>query len=315
LSISVRFGDGRASLINRYRGPEGTRLLVEALRAQHFIEGDEGLAAALSEQGILEEFEANQRIITQGASDNDLILIVSGQVTILVNGRKVSERRAGQHVGEMALIDPSVVRSATVVAQRETVVLRIAEPAFSRIADSKPRIWRLLSLEIARRLRERGNLIKPPNDKPHVFIGSSREALPLAREIESALERDDLVVKLWTNGVFGASATVIESLESTARLMDFAVLVLSPDDKILSRDKEHIAPRDNVIFELGLFMGALNRNRTFVVFPRSADLKIPSDLAGVTFEPFEEGASETLTERLAPICTKLRAVFNELGQK
>ena len=49
-----------------------------------------------------------------------------------------------------------------------------------------------------------------------------------------------------------------------------------------SGDKSADAPRDNVLFELGLFMGRLGRSRTFVAYNKDAGLKLPSDLAGVT---------------------------------
>lgn len=63
---------------------------------------------------------------------------------------------------------------------------------------------------------------------------------------------------------------------------DFAVLVLTPDDKTTSRGKVKAAPRDNVIYELGLFTGALGRERALVVVPSAVDIKIPTDLLGVT---------------------------------
>ena len=46
---------------------------------------------------------------------------------------------------------------------------------------------------------------------------------------------------------------------------DFAAFIISPDDTVISRDAENLAPRDNVIFELGLFMGVLNRQRVFLI--------------------------------------------------
>ncbi len=63
---------------------------------------------------------------------------------------------------------------------------------------------------------------------------------------------------------------------------DFAVLVLTPDDMVQSRGTSSLTPRDNVLFELGLFMGGIGRDRTFVVHDRSQAMRMPSDLAGVT---------------------------------
>jgi hypothetical protein len=65
---------------------------------------------------------------------------------------------------------------------------------------------------------------------------------------------------------------------------DFAVLVLTDDDQITCRKVTQASPRDNVVFELGLFMGALGRRRAFPLVAQTADgaPKIPSDLLGNT---------------------------------
>lgn len=57
--------------------------------------------------------------------------------------------------------------------------------------------------------------------------------------------------------------------------------MLTPDDLVRYRGKKVNAPRDNVIFELGLFMGAIGRDRTYLL-TSSKEMKIPSDLDGIT---------------------------------
>jgi predicted nucleotide-binding protein len=302
-------------MIDRYQGDEGRRLLVEALRAQTFVDGNLELAQAVSEISYLEQVEPGQHVIDQGASDNDLVLIISGSLSIHVNGRKVAERRSGQHVGEMALIDATARRSATVIANEQTVLARISETNFSKFAQRHHHVWRLLGIEMARRLRERSKFITVPNEKPLVFIGSSRESLDIARAIEVGLS-GDIVVRIWTSGVFEASKTSIESLEKEARMADFGVLVFAGDDNVFSRGVDYAAPRDNVIFELGLFMGSLTRSRTFIVLPKGAELKIPTDLLGVTPIDFESsGDGGYLAERLKPVCDELSAIIEKLGSK
>ncbi len=68
---------------------------------------------------------------------------------------------------------------------------------------------------------------------------------------------------------------------------DFAVLVLTPDDVTESRGASQLSPRDNVLFECGLFMGRLGRERAFIVCDKSTKLKLPSDLAGVSLIPYD----------------------------
>ena len=88
-------------------------------------------------------------------------------------------------------------------------------------------------------------------------------------------------VKLWSDGVFGASQFAMESLEAQLASADFALLVTTPDDEVITRGRNSGAPRDNVVFELGLFMGAISRHRTYLLTPRGVEVKIPTDLLGL----------------------------------
>jgi len=155
------------------------------------------------------------------------------------------------------------------------VACEVAEKNFAELASGKPDLWRRLAIELADRLRQRNALVIAPNPRPHLFIGSSTESLSVARAIQLGLEHDDVTVKVWTDGVFGVSAFTIEALEDEIRSADFGVLVLSPDDKVLARGMVEEAPRDNVVFELGICMGALTRTRTFFVYPRDIDIQRP----------------------------------------
>src|SRR5258706_16394624 len=101
------------------------------------------------------------------------------------------------------------------------------------------------------------------NDKPRVFIGSSSEALTVARVLQSQLE-DSCQVTIWNQGVFGVGIPILESLIKQTKRTDFAILVLTPDDKIITRGTGYPAARDNVIFELGLFCGSVGTNRTYI---------------------------------------------------
>src|SRR4051794_10210913 len=94
---------------------------------------------------------------------------------------------------------------------------------------------------------------------PRLFVGSSSEALPVARVLEELLERDATVIP-WTADVFEPGGTTIESLLTELERADFAVLIFAPDDQVLSRQAEHLSVRDNVLFEAGLFMGRLGRH-------------------------------------------------------
>ena len=140
------------SLLEQFQGSDGRQHLLDALAAQPLV-GDKDLAVIVAQRLKLEEVPAGKNLIKQGASDTDLFLILKGAVSIAVDGRVVARKEAGEHVGEMAVVDPVTPRSASVVATADSVVARIAEPDFSALADRHPRLWRRIALELASRLR------------------------------------------------------------------------------------------------------------------------------------------------------------------
>ena len=302
-------------MINRFRGVEGRDRLISALRQQTIIHDSEALSKELSNRVELLPLESEDELISQGEADNDLYFILTGRLSIIVNGREVAIRESGQHVGEMVLIDPSAKRSASVVAIEQTVVAKISEASFRPLANEYPRVWQLIATELAKRLQQRNRLVATTNPRPVLFIGSSTESLPIARAIQSNFSHDDFVVKLWTERVFGPSQFVITELEKQIQESDFAVLVLGHDDEVISRNQKSDAPRDNVIFELGLFMGALSHERTFMIIPRGCDIKIPTDLLGLTPLDYRLEDSDDFVSLLGPVCNELREIISRIGVK
>lgn len=115
-----------------------------------------------------------------------------------------------------------------------------------------------------------------------IFIGSSKEAVDIANAVFAELE-DECDPTVWDQDLFKPSSYTLESLEGLVPSADYAVLILSPEDLQTSRGKIRPSPRDNVIFELGFFIGALSRKKVFVIMPKDGDIKIPSDFHGMTF--------------------------------
>ncbi|WP_221393430.1 TIR domain-containing protein [Dyadobacter sp. NIV53] len=149
-------------------------------------------------------------------------------------------------------------------------------------------------------------------DKPSVFIGSSTEGLKIAKTIQLLLDRV-CEVTIWSQGVFGLSKGYLEELVSSLEKFDFAILVLTPDDMTISRETESDSPRDNVIFELGLFVGGIGRNRTYVVYDRTKKIKIPSDLAGISMATFELHSNGNLESSLGACCTRIENEIEKNG--
>lgn len=120
---------------------------------------------------------------------------------------------------------------------------------------------------------------------PRIFIGSSREGLKIAEYIKYKLTREEFEVFIWTDDVFKANNSVLETLLKEASLFDFGILVATKDDYTVKRNEEFQTARDNVVFEFGLFLGRLGTNRAFVLQEKGTEL--PSDLYGVTIPRFE----------------------------
>jgi hypothetical protein len=150
-----------------------------------------------------------------------------------------------------------------------------------------------------------------------VFIASSSEGLEVERAVRALLLdalRDRAELRPWTRE-FDLSATYIESLEKAAEEADFAILVVTPDDVTISRDKKKAAPRDNVVFELGLFMGCLGRERCFIVNEERPDLKVPSDLLGVHSASFKRREGRDLKSALDAACLSISERIENLGAR
>ena len=99
------------------------------------------------------------------------------------------------------------------MALEETVVAVLSEQSITLVADQHPVIWRRMAVVLSNRLRQRTEHVRPRNEVPVVFIGSSRESLVIAEAFRDGLAAKDVIVRLWSEGVFGASRFPIDDLE------------------------------------------------------------------------------------------------------
>jgi hypothetical protein len=121
-------------------------------------------------------------------------------------------------------------------------------------------------------------------DKPRIFLGSSGRQAKLLQSLTRGLE-DIAHVEPWT-AVFNPGTTTLGRLIELTREVDFAAFVFAGDDWTNvgavsgGPDAGQASPRDNVVFEAGLFGGVLGMRRTFILHANSA--KLPTDLLGLT---------------------------------
>ncbi len=165
-----------ADIAVRFSGPEGQRALIDLLSRQSLFEGNHNVISAVAAEAVVVPVDPDQIIITQGGADTDIYFILVGSLVVTPNGRDDTIRGAGTHVGEMAMIDPAVLRSATVRAGEPSVLAKLSEPQFSAIAQEHPFIWRHLARELAVRLRQRVAKVTKRAEEARVFIASSSES-------------------------------------------------------------------------------------------------------------------------------------------
>jgi len=153
--------------------------------------------------------------------------------------------------------------------------------------------------------------------KPTLFIGSSTERLPLARGLKQILA-DCADVTVWDEAPeFVMGESILNGLIKVGEFYDFALLVFGQDDSAMMGGKEVPTLRDNVIFELGLFMGHMGTGRAFWLSPRGS--KAPdlfSDLGGIvhlTFDERELSNTTAITESFAETRDKVYRQISLLG--
>ncbi|WP_310291241.1 TIR domain-containing protein [Rhizobium sp. BE258] len=300
-------------MLERFQGDIGKDLRIESFSAQTMVGGDVKLAEALAEIAEILEVDAGATLIEQNGEDDDIFFIFSGALSIHINGRRLGARGRGEHVGEMAAIEPTQRRSATVIAEDRSIVAKLTAQQFSTLAKTYPDMYRQIARSLSRRLLERNKHVGTLREKVRVFIISSAEALPVARLVRNAFEHDPFITTIWTDGVFRVANYTLTSLEAEIDDSDFAVAIAHADDLTESRGKDWPSPRDNVVFELGLFMGRLGRQRAILMEPREEKVKLPSDLSGITTIPYRFENGRDAAAQIAPACDKLRQHILDLG--
>jgi hypothetical protein len=122
-------------------------------------------------------------------------------------------------------------------------------------------------------------------DKPRIFLGASGKQEKLLQALTRGLA-DIARVEPWMTS-FNPGTSTLERLLELTREVDFAAFVFAQDDWTSVSPKAsaepapgQASPRDNVVFEAGLFGGVLGMRRTFILHANGA--KLPTDLLGLT---------------------------------
>ena len=141
--------------------------------------------------------------------------------------------------------------------------------------------------------------------KPRVFIGSSTEGLPIAKMVRRSLSKW-AECTLWKDA-FTFNRSYFDTLAKSINFYDMGVLVATADDFTRSREQMFESPRDNVVFEFGLFLGGLGPKKVFLI--RQDGTKLPSDLLGISLPTFPRESGQEQREALSDICRLIKRDF------
>ena len=151
-------------------------------------------------------------------------------------------------------------------------------------------------------------------DRPRIFLGSSGKQTKLLQALTRGLE-DICHVDPWTSS-FNPGTTTLSRLVELAHEVDFAAFVFARDDWTTvspgaspSAAAGQASPRDNVVFEAGLFGATLGMRRTFILHAKEA--KLPTDLVGLTCVRYDEAATPA---QMRVINEKLRKAIENEGR-
>jgi CRP-like cAMP-binding protein len=142
-------------MLDTFEGDQGRRARIEAVARQRLTSGNHALAEEIADVIVLRAVPSGTILIEQANEDNDLFLILEGEFHVLVDGAVVARRGAGDHVGEVAAIQPEFKRTARVVARSDAVVGKLAEAALVEIADRYPVVYKVIAQQLAGHLLQR----------------------------------------------------------------------------------------------------------------------------------------------------------------
>lgn len=251
--------------------------LVQSLEILSDLEPQARAALAAEMETIA--VQRGETLMRQGESAAAMYIVVSGRFAVLLDGRAipVTEIGAGQPIGEIAFLAGGT-RTATVVALRDSIVLRLDRDRFDRLTASHPSLWRLITVALARRVADL-NLARPapPDPRPRTitliraggapipdsFVAHLMAALGQASQRRKSQGRQVQVVDqararslLKSEGSFDTPAATA-SFNDLERQSDFVVYVASEE---LDAWSDKAIRQADVVLAVGMFEADSNVN-------------------------------------------------------
>ena len=154
-----------------------------------------------------------------------------------------------------------------------------------------------------------------------IFIASSNETLRHAkefkRELLNAAQRNIEVIGWWENNrIFGPGTMTLDELIQEVQRCDFGVVFFTEDERILKDDQEILCPSSNCIFESGLFIQGLGRERCLILSSVDPN-QLPSDLRGLDYRRIarQENGQLDWTNALESLSLDIENLISNLGER
>ena len=151
------------------------------------------------------------------------------------------------------------------------------------------------------------------DNKPKIFLGSARESLGDLLALQTALKHSAHLLGWFANDARPKDFSIfLDTLVDFGKRVDAAVFIADATDILKKRSRVYDVCRDNVLFEIALFVGILGKDRVFVVSPEDAKLGWPSDIA--TLQPKQFSRPDPLdTDFIAMLETAMQPIAKEIA--
>lgn len=233
--------------------------------------------------------EALQEIDAITASDILILDIIMARPASMpgveVSGGRTTGMMIFQNVRKKAPQLPILAYTAT---NDPDVVSLLQQDTHTRFLPK----WSTPSLQDIISIIDRILGLEPSNQFPRPFIVHGHDEatkLAIKNYLQNTLELPEPII-LHEQPSFGR--TVIEKFEYYAAQSQLAFVVLTPDDQaapVGATNDEKRRARQNVILELGFFLGTLGRSSGRVFLLHKGPLELPSDLKGVCYIDISNG--------------------------
>jgi len=128
--------------------------------------------------------------------------------------------------------------------------------------------------------------------KPKIFIGSSKDGYTIAEKVKNYLSNTGDCYLWQEPDVWEPNRSTFDNLLRMASYFDFGVFIATADDLTLTNNNLVIEARDNVILEMSLFLGAMGREKSFLLVENG--IKLPSDFNGIYMPKFDKTDEDSI---------------------